>query len=317
MAASQKQIAERLGVSIALVSRVLSGKAREVGIADATIEKVLKAAQEMGYVPSAAALTLKGKGSRTIGVVVYDFRDVFFGAIIEKLQEQAHEQGYSLVLAGFKGRQPEESDLAPLHKHAIDGLVVIGSADRSEWLDTFDGMPIARIGHGSPEEGSVRVALDEQDAAQQVVSYLASRGQNRLAFIGANLFSHSLRFQAMEQAARELGMPIEHHLWAADGFDAGVQATRNILAGGLPDLALICATDAIAVGALHALHYAGQSLPVTGFDDIPVASQLIPSITTLRQPIEQLAQQAFSLVVESTDPREILLKGSLVVRSSA
>lgn len=137
MAVSQKQIAERLGVSIALVSRVLSGKAREVGIADATVERVMKVAEEMGYVPSAAALTLKGKASRTIGVVVYDFRDPFFGAIIEQLQAQAHEQDYSLVLAGFKGRHPESSDLAPLHKHAIDGLVVIGSADRSEWLAGF------------------------------------------------------------------------------------------------------------------------------------------------------------------------------------
>ena len=92
MAVSQKQIAERLGVSIALVSRVLSGKARAVGIADATIERVLVTAEEMGYVPSAAALTLKGKSSRTIGVVVYDFRDPFFGVIIEKLQERAHER---------------------------------------------------------------------------------------------------------------------------------------------------------------------------------------------------------------------------------
>ena len=96
-----------------MVSRVLSGKAREVGIADATIQKVMATAKEMGYVPSAAALTLKGKGSRTLGVVVYDFRDPFFGPIIEKLQEHAHERGYSLVIAGFMGRHPEASDLAP------------------------------------------------------------------------------------------------------------------------------------------------------------------------------------------------------------
>ena len=88
MAVSQKQIAERVGVSIALVSRVLSGKARDVGIAEATIEKELKVAEEIGYVPSAAALTLKGKSSRTIGVVVYDFLDPFFGAMIDQLQAQ-------------------------------------------------------------------------------------------------------------------------------------------------------------------------------------------------------------------------------------
>ena len=107
MAVSQKQVAERVGVSIALVSRVLSGKARDVGIAQSTIERVMQVATEMGYVPNAAALTLKGKATRTIGVVVYDFKDPFFGAIIEELQAQAHEHGYSLVLAGFKKRVPK------------------------------------------------------------------------------------------------------------------------------------------------------------------------------------------------------------------
>ena len=90
MAVYQKQIAEKLGVSIALVSRVLSGKAEEIGIAPETIKRVIKTAEEMDYVPNAAALALKGKATRTIGVVVYDFKDPFFGAIIEQLQTQAH-----------------------------------------------------------------------------------------------------------------------------------------------------------------------------------------------------------------------------------
>ncbi|MEA2068483.1 MAG: LacI family DNA-binding transcriptional regulator, partial [Verrucomicrobiota bacterium] len=290
---SQKQIAERLGVSIALVSRVLSGKAREVGIADATIEKVLNEAGAMGYVPSAAALTLKGKSSRTIGVVVYDFRDPFFGAMIEKLQEQAHEKGYSLVLAGFKGRHPEASDLAPLHKHAIDGLVVLGSAEHSRWLEGFSKLPVARIGHGSVDEPSVRIGVDEADAAQQLLDHLHSKGWKRCAFIGANLFGHSVRFQALEIAASRLGVEIKNHVWASDGFEAGLQATRNILSGDVAGLALVCATDAIAMGALHALHDTGQEIAVTGFDDIPAASQFIPPITTLRQPIGAMAKLAF------------------------
>ncbi|MDD3277232.1 MAG: LacI family DNA-binding transcriptional regulator, partial [Kiritimatiellales bacterium] len=96
MAVSQKQIAQKLGVSIALVSRVLSGKAAEIGITPNTIERVLKTAEEMGYVPSAAALSLKGKSTRTLGVTVYDFNDPFFGALIKQIQIQAHEHNYSL-----------------------------------------------------------------------------------------------------------------------------------------------------------------------------------------------------------------------------
>ena len=125
MAVSQKQIAERMGVSIALVSRVLSGKAAEIGITAETIKRVQQAAEEMGYVPSAAALTLKGKATRTIGVAVYDFNDPFFGTLIQQLQIQAHAHDYSLVLAGFLNRTPDEQDLQPLHKHSIDGLIVL------------------------------------------------------------------------------------------------------------------------------------------------------------------------------------------------
>ncbi len=317
MAVSQKQIAERLGVSIALVSRVLSGKAREVGIAAATIERVVNAAQEMGYVPSAAALTLKGKASMTVGVVVYDFRDPFFGTIIEQLQALAHDQGYSLVLVGFKGRHPEPSDLAPLRKHAIDGLIVIGTADRSEWLDGFDDLPVARIGHGSGGEQSVRIAIDELDAARQLLAHLSSQGLARCAFIGSNLYSHALRFHALQHAGEERGIEIQNHVWVSDGFDAGLRASQNILTGRLDGLALVCATDVIAMGALHALHDAGRKMAVTGFDDIPAAAQFIPPITTVRQPIELLAKQAFGSVVGPNEPGEHLLKGRLIVRYSA
>ncbi|HKL20692.1 MAG TPA: LacI family DNA-binding transcriptional regulator, partial [Tichowtungia sp.] len=152
MAVSQKQIAEKLGVSIALVSRVLSGKASEIGIAPQTIERVLSTAQEMGYVPSAAALALKGKATRTLGVVVYDFNDPFFGALIEQLQMRAHEHGYSLMLAGFLNRIPDEKDLQPLHKHALDGLIVIGTDLHADWLRDFEHLPVARIGHGAADE---------------------------------------------------------------------------------------------------------------------------------------------------------------------
>ncbi len=314
MAVSQKQIAERLGVSIALVSRVLSGKARAVGIADATIDRVLVTAEEMGYVPSAAALTLKGKSSRTIGVVVYDFRDPFFGVIIEKLQERAHERNYSLVLAGFKGRHPEPSDLAPLHKHAIDGLIVLGSAERSEWLSGFRGMPVARVGHGPADEPSVRVAVDEHHAAERVVEHLVARGWKRCAFIGANLWGHALRFQALEKAASAAGLGVERHLWASDGFEAGEQTVGRLGAAGA---GLVCATDVIAMGALHALHASGEATPVIGFDDIPLAARFIPPITTIQQPLGEMVRHAFDAVLKPAEPKEILVPGKLIIRSSA
>lgn len=112
-------------------------------------------------------------------------------------------------------------------------------------------------------------------------------------------------------------MGVENHVWTSDGFEAGLQATRNVLSGNAGELALVCATDVIAMGALHALHNAGASLAVTGFDDIPAAAQFIPPITTMRQPIREMAKRAFDAVVAPSEAGEVLLKGKLVVRSSS
>ncbi len=321
MAVSQKQIAEKLGVSIALVSRVLSGRAEEIGIATETIERVTQAADEMGYVPSAAALTLKGKATRTIGVAVYDFIDPFFGALIKQIQIQAHEHNYSLILAGFLSRVPEEQDLLALHKHAIDGLVVLGTDMNARWLDGFRNLPVARVGHGSDTEHSVRIGIDEDDAAQKLVRYLAERGNTSLSCISGSLAGHRVRHDALEREAASAGLRFTSvETLEGDPFNAGMQCVRKLL----PDLngdAIVCATDQIAMGALHALANAGIDIPgqvaVTGFDDIPPAAQFIPPLTTIHQPLGEMVRMAFKAVMDPIAPQAIRLPGKLVVRQSA
>ena len=318
MAISQKQIAEKLGVSIALVSRVLSGKAAEIGIAPETIARVLATAEAMGYVPSAAALALKGKSTRTIGVTVYDFNDPFFGALIKQIQMLAHEHDYSLVLAGFLNRAPDEQDLQALHKHALDGLIVIGTDLNAEWLNPFHGLPVARIGHGGPEEQSVRVTVDEHQSARLILEHLIASGRKKPSYLCANLPAHQIRRQRFEQAAADLGIELPAQQFSSgDAFEAGRQLATQC---GSAD-ALICATDQVAMGALNALHTAGMAVPekiaVTGFDDIPIAGHFIPGITTLRQPIEQIVEEAFNAVVHPGKTKEVVLPGALVIRRTA
>ena len=322
MATSQKQIAEKLGVSIALVSRVLSGKAAEIGIAPETIERVLKTAEEMGYVPSAAALALKGKATRTLGVVVYDFKDPFFGAIIEQLQIQAREHGYSLVLAGFLNRNPDEQDLQPLHKHALDGLIVIGTDPNAEWLNSFQTLPVARVGHGGPNEQSIRVTVDENQAARLLIDHLVETGRKRLTYLSANLPAHRIRQDAFERATRSHGIELATRLSPERGaFAAGRQTATDLIRSHGDMDALICATDQVAMGALNALNDAGMAvlgqIAVTGFDDIATAEQFIPAITTIRQPIEQIVKQAFNAVVDPGKPKEIVLPGTLIAGQTA
>lgn len=321
MAVSQKQIAEQLGVSIALVSRVLSGRAEEIGIASSTIKRVEQAAEKLGYTPSAAALTLKGKATHTIGVLVYDFKDPFFGSIIEQLQLLAHDHGYSLVLSGFKGRHPEENGLQPLRKHAIDGLIVVGSDLHADWLPTFSDLPIARIGHGSATEASVRITVDEALAARQIITRIGFHNSLSPLFIGLQLPAHTLRLESLKAHAESKELSLQHHMVNhKDAFRAGHEAVRKLIASGSEIDGLICATDQIAMGALHALRETPsrlEKIPITGFDDIPAAAQFIPPITSIRQPIDEISQQAFLAVLHKEPPTVRYLPGQLIIRQTA
>ncbi|MFA5689560.1 MAG: LacI family DNA-binding transcriptional regulator [Kiritimatiellales bacterium] len=320
---SQKQIAEKLGVSIALVSRVLSGKAEEIGITPATIQRVLKTAAEMGYVPSAAALSLKGKPTRTVGVAVYDFNDPFFGALIRQIQTEAHRHNYSLVLAGFLNRVPTEQDLQPLHKHFIDGLIILGSDMNAPWLNDFKKFPVARIGHGAGNEHSLRVAIDETDAAQQLITHLKTRRIKKIICPEDNLPVHRLRCDALTAAAKAAGIQTGS-LPPADcePFSAGESAVEKIRQKPLPEnCAVVCINDQFAMGLIHELIAAGISVPqqicVTGFDDIPAAAQFIPALTTIQQPITQMVQRAFQHILKPEPLKSVYLSGRLVVRESA
>jgi len=318
MAVSQKQIAEKLGVSIALVSRVLSGRAEEIGISPATSERVLRVSKEMGYVPSAAALSLKGKPTKTIGVTVYDFNDPFFGALIKQIQTQAHEHNYSLVLAGFLNRTPDEQDLKSLHKHTLDGLIVLGTDLEATWLHHFQNLPVARIGHGGVNEQSVRVTVNEDKAALLLIDHMIERGRKHPMYISSDLPAHRIRRAAVERAATSRNLELlTKESTGESAFAVGLKSARNLK----PEVdALICATDQVAMGALHTLHANGGSVPnqiaITGFDDIAAAEQFIPAITTLRQPIEQIVEEAFTAVIQSSPPQEIHLPGQLVIRQT-
>ncbi len=321
MAVSQKQIAEKLGVSIALVSRVLSGKAAEIGITQAKIEQVLKTADEMGYVPSAAALSLIGKSTRTIGIAVYDFNDPFFGSLIREIQTQAHANNYSLVLTGFLNRNPDRQDIQAFHKHTLDGLIVIGTDLEATWLDDFKNLPIARIGHGSESEQSTRISVDEEQAATSLIRHLQECGRKNLAFIAADLPAHEIRRKAIVAADTALSIDVQEIPTAErTAFAAGVEGTKTVMERHPNTDGLICATDRVAMGALHALYASKVTVPeriaITGFDDIPAASEFIPPITTIQQDVKRMVKQAFDTLLKDERPGPVSFPGRLIVRET-
>ena len=325
MKVTQRDIAKKIGVSTSLVSRVLSGQAHKIGVHPKKIEDIIRTAKEMNYVPSPAALILKGKKSRTVGIVAYDFYDPYFSFLISELQELSHGNNYSLLLVGFLNRKPCESDLLPLYKHSVDGIIVLGSYGDLSWTEAFKDIPIARIGHGSHPNLTLSISIDENDAMRKIFTHLVrDLGLKTIAFASREIPAHHLRCAAAEEVAKDFDCRFDSLSPSSDtnDFKVGQEIARDLLKTGrdkLPD-AIICATDTIAMGVIKKFYEVGVRVPedvaITGFDDIPSAANYIPSVTSFRQPVKQFAKECFNAVMENSEPKVEHLEGELIIRKS-
>lgn len=329
---TQKQIADKLSVSVSLVSRALSGTASSIGVPADTTERIRNAAVQLGYIPNLSARILKGSPTRILGLVVYDFEDPFFAPIIGELQRLAHEQQYSLVLGGFEDRRVSALDVRALFQYAIDGLIIIGSGHNLKWVKALasSSIPLARIGSGPHVKGLRSFQLDEAEGLSQVLGHLVRAGHRRIAFIGREDPLHRQRYTQFVHAVQEHGLraPQKDAAFSrARLTDAGYEAAQNVLkrrALSRRPTALVASSDLVALGALRALAEMDLRVPediaVTGFDDISMARLSVPALTTIRQPVTLMAQKAFEWITGSDRAgthRVEVFAPELVVRESA
>lgn len=330
---TQKEIASRLGVSPSLVSRVLTGTADQIGVNEETIRRIRDVAAKLNYRPSAAALTLRGAPTKTLGVVVKDFDDPFFGHMIGELQRLAWAKQYSLVLTGYAPDTDQPVDIASLLKYQLDGLIVAGSDFAPEGLETFTvaGMRIVQIGTGQRSSQIPRVVMDQEHGLKQLVGYLCELGHRDVGYIGTDTPSHVRREQIVRRTLRDYGLAVRPNGFVcvpSGDLGTGYEAMRRLLqqCGQLLPTAVVAADDVIAQAALRALFERRIAVPVeislAGIDDIPAAALTIPALTTLRQPIKEMIHEAFQFLTgegaksKARGGTEIVVKPELVVRES-
>jgi DNA-binding LacI/PurR family transcriptional regulator len=330
MNVTQKDIARRLGISPSLVSRALRGTAAHIGAAPGTVERIRQEAQRLGYHSSAAALTLRGESTQTLGVVVKDFEDPYFGLLLGELQRVAAAAGFSLVLTGRDARQPEQLDAGALWKYQVDGLIIIGSEYQPQGLQEFfaAGMPVVQIGTGSSTAGMGRVCMDQALGLGRLLDYLRALGHRQVGYVSDGSPASLRRKTVLEDQMRRRRLPVQARWFVQAGQpgpDAGAEAAAMLLRGGVDRMptALVAGDDVLAQSALRALFDQGcrvpQDLSLAGVDDIPSARRMIPALTTLRQPMAAMVQQAFDLVVHGGRAalgRVISVAPELVVRES-
>jgi len=321
------EVAKKVGVSEATVSRVLNGKA---GVSDSTREAVLTALDVLGY---ERPTQLRGERARLIGLVLPELQNPIFPALAEVIGGALAQRGFTPVLCTRTAGGLSEADYVEmlLDQHA-SGVVFAGGhfAEIAAPHDHYRllhrrGIPVVLINAAIENLDFPCVSTDDAVAAGQSFRHLASLGHERIGLVlGPEDHMPSRRKlaafrQHVEQAGHSVA-PVEHALFSLEG---GQAATTRMLRQGVTGI--ICASDVLALGAIRAVRRAGLDVPrdisVVGFDDSGWLNCTDPPLTTIRQPIESMGKAAVALLVNQMEtvlvqPEELLFEPELVVRGS-
>ncbi|MGH3187869.1 MAG: LacI family DNA-binding transcriptional regulator [Streptosporangiaceae bacterium] len=326
-----KDVARVAGVAASTVSRYLNGQLR---VSPATEAKVLGAVAELGYVPNAPARNLARRRSGVIGFVVPEISNPYFGTIADYVVEAVERQGRLVLLCSHRSQSVKQSSYIDLlDSGAIDGMLYLGSFRSNERLAAAiaDGLPVVVVDEpiaGLPPVSSV--VMDDYAGGYQATSYLVALGHRRIAFVSgpAELGSVQERYRGYCDALRVGGIDAEGQVNLAGQFTEqfGMSALPHLLAAAEPPTAAFVASDYIALGVLSAAEVHGITVPddlsIVGFDDIRFSQYVRPRLTTIRSPVDRLAQQGVELLFERLqDPqapaRTQVLPVELVIRESA
>jgi LacI family transcriptional regulator len=318
-------------VAAATVSRVLTGSK---SVSAQTSARVLAAAEKLRYSGNSIAKALRQNSTGNIGMLVPSISNPFFTSLVEQVEHHLAQAGLNLFLCDSRNLvATEETRLRSLTQGSVDGILV-SPVDENRSAAALqrasDIVPIVQIDRRVGAVDTDWVGLDDAHAMRLIAQHLADRGVRTVAFVTSIMGSSSAldRLQSARSSCAELGIAMPDDLVLDGDFSLewGATAADGLLDSGrdLPD-AIICSDDLIALGLSGRLAERGIRVPddvrVTGFDDIEYASLNVPSLTTLRQPLTQIAAEAVRLLqenIQSADraKTQLALRGELVVRKS-
>ena len=325
MAATIYQVADRAGVSIATVSRVLRGTAP---VAPHTRRRVLSAVDELRYRPSRPARSLAEGLHAATGSVVPDLSGPYYAEVVLGYETVAAELGRSVLNLSTHGREREAAGLVADLASRVDGLVLLGrTVDDEVVLElTRSGTPVVTISRPAlPGVDAVRT--ENRGSAAALATHLMTHGYQDVVFLGdveASFDAHE-RWAGLAETFGAAGRPSPRQVACSYDEQHGSTAAAELLSRpGRPDV-LVCANDEIALGALLAAEAAGLRVPedvaLTGWDDVMAALYSRPGLTTVRQPMRRLgalaAQRLHERIVGARrEAVHEVLPTQLVIRAS-
>lgn len=324
-------VAALAGVSIKTVSRVVN---REANVRPATREKVQQAIDKLGYHPSQSARSLASNRSFLIALL-YDNPSASYVIDVQNgILAECRPAGYDLLIYPCdNGDDDLEQQVANLIRQSrVDGVVLTPPlSDHENLVRRLMEMQIPVVVIAPAEDGipCSSVMTNDEEAAFAMTTRLVEKGHKRIGYILGHPEHRAManRFQGYKKALMYQGIPVDTKLvvQGMNSFESGYYAAEKLLLLPNPPSAIFASNDDMAAGAIKLAHKLGRKIPadvaVAGFDDIPAAEQIWPGLTTVRQPIVTMAQQAAQLLLlqlksAQAPVQHLRVKSTLIQRES-
>ncbi|GAB3893113.1 LacI family DNA-binding transcriptional regulator [Spirosoma agri] len=332
---SLKDIAQKAGVSTALVSYVLNGKEKESRVGQEIARKIKQIATELHYQPNHLAKSLRSGKTHTIGLIIADISNPFFANIARVVEDEAKRNGYTVIIGSSDENADKSRDLLNvLINRQVDGFIIVSSENSEEQiLDLKEkNIPFVLLDRYFPDIQTDFVSTDHYKASYEATTHLIENGYQRVGMIAydSQMFHMQERIRGYQDAL-EAGSQHVQKSWLKvvriDTIETGVRtAIDELLKADYPVDALLFATYSLAINGLKYINTLQLNVPselaIVSFGQAEVFELYHCPITYLKQPIVLLGQTAIELLVKKlannvTEPAQILMKAELVERASS
>lgn len=323
-------VAKKAGLSVATVSRVINDHPY---VSEAKRQAVYKAMADLNYQPSSAARQLRGQSTKIIGVIVPRITNPFFSYLVDEIQQIAFQNDFQIMI--FQSNESAEKELSFLEllaKKQIDGIIMCAVEQQQSVIQSFTKHgPIVLCNERFDNDQLPTVSLNQVAGAFLGTDYLLKQGYDRLAYVTGGQFEEAGKDRDrnkgfnMAMANAEVDVNPDWIFVDCHTIDDGKEIAKVIARMIERPEAIFTGSDEVAAGLIVEAQKLGlkvpQELAVLGFDDQPLAELTTPAISTIKQPIQALAQETFNLMLSLLQKRpyevnKSQLKMKLVIRQS-
>lgn len=334
---SMKDIAKELNTSITTVSFVINGKSEEMGISPVTAKKVRDLIKKRGFNPNSAARILRTGKSKTIGLIVEDIGNYFFGNIAKVIEKEAHKNGYNVFFSSTENNDNTAKELiTKMRNSSVDGYIITATQGLKDDIVKLkeENVPFVLIDRLVPNVETNYVILDNYIGSYDLTQHLLDNGYSKIGFISIFSVMSAMveREKGFMNAMADAGITVQPKKILKVTFGETdeniIKAIKKYLVKN-PDIdALFFATNYLGVIGIEALQQSNLNIPadiaVVSFDDNDLFRLLSPSITVAAQPIEEIATESIQLLLRIIKKEQKplktvgeIIKPKIIIRNSS